>query len=456
MGYQYDFAIIGAGPGGYVAAILAAKKGKNVLLIEREFIGGVCLNVGCIPTKALLSKSSLIAKIPELSKLGIQIDSSGFEYSRLYEYSREVVSKLTTGVRGLLQKNGVTVENGEATIVDPHTIAVGDQEFTAEKLIIATGARPVEIPGFEFDEKVILSSTGALMQTDLPRSIVIMGGGVIGLEFADLYATLGVEVTVVEMLDTIIAPFSADASRVVKRALENKGVRFELSTKAVSQTVNAEGVTLTCERDGAELKYTAEKLLVAVGRRPNTDQMDCESLGISLTDRRYIETDEYMQTSIPSVYAIGDITSPFQLAHVASHQGEIAVKHALGEEVNPFDRSHVPSVVYTTPEVAQFGVHTAESTEHDRHRFSYRASGKALAISETEGYAEVIVTKPYREIVGATVVGAHAEDLIHEILLASHSELLPEDIADMIHAHPTLSEVVMETMKDTLGEAVHH
>lgn len=458
---DFDLIVIGAGPGGYVAAIRAAQLGLKAAVVERDRVGGVCLNVGCIPSKSLIRQAELVRSIPGLEALGAKVDRSGIDYARAQEKSRKAADTLSRGVQFLLKKNGVELIAGEATIAGPNAVAVGKATLTARSIVVATGSRPREIPGFPFDGEVVLSSTDALMLRALPRRMLVLGGGAIGVEFSHVFNAFGVEVHLVEMMDRILPLEDAGTVAVLDRALRRRGVSIATSTKAVGMERHAGGARVTLEDgSGARSTVEADQVIVVTGRVPNTAGLGLERLGVAL-DRGFVPVGDGYRTKVPSVFAVGDVVgSTPLLAHVASREGEIAAEHAAGHPGQPrLDPLAIPSGVYAEPQVASFGLTEEKAKETGRAYqavvFPYRGAGKSVAVGETEGQVKLLFDPASREIVGAHVVGAEATELIHELLLARAAELLPADVADMIHAHPTLSEALMEAAKMAEGRVIN-
>lgn len=459
--YEYDLAIIGAGPGGYVAAIRANQLGLTTAVIEKEAPGGVCLNWGCIPSKALINQAEIVHAASDLQKIGATVDLTTLDYTKVHQKSRDAANKLSRGVSSLLKKNQARYIEGTATFAGPHEIVVdGKKRVTAARTIIATGSRSREIPGFEFDGDKVLDSRGLLGLTELPAKLIILGAGAIGMEFAYVMNAFGVEVTVVEMLDQVLPLEDGDAVEVVVKAFKRYGIAMMTGTRATSLDRNGSGVKLTVQlSDGTEKVLEADKLLVAVGRSPNTDGLGLDTIGIT-TDRGFITVGDYYQTGVSGVYAIGDVTPSPLLAHVASKEGEIAVEHIAGHHPEArIDPNLIPSAVYCEPQVASFGLTEKKAREtgaaFETAIFPYRGAGKSVAIEKSEGIVKLIYDSDTHEILGAHAAGNNATELIHELLLAKKAELLPQDIATTIHAHPTLSEAVMEAARAAEGWVIH-
>jgi dihydrolipoamide dehydrogenase len=457
--FDYDLVVLGAGPGGYVAAIRAAQLGLKAAVVEKDRPGGVCLNIGCIPSKALLHDAELVRSAAELGELGAKVDLGSLDYGKAFARSRKAADTLSKGVVYLLKKNKIELVAGEGTIRSAHEIAVkGGRTLSAKFLLIATGSRPRSIPGFDFDEKTILSSNGALMLEKLPRRIGILGGGAIGVEFAHVMNAFGVEVHLVEMLEQLLPLEDAEAVEVLARSFKKRGIAMYTATKATGWSRSGSALKLDLEGKEGGKQLEVDQLLVVVGRAPNTEGLGLESIGLK-TERGFIPVGDYGQTAVAGVYAIGDVVATPMLAHVASKEGEIAAEHMAGRHPHPrLDLNAVPGCVYCEPQLASFGLTEKKAREaglsFDKASLPYRAAGKSVAIGRTEGLVKLLVGKETREILGAHVVGADATELIHELLLAKTAELLPEDVATMIHAHPTLAEAVMEAARLVEGWAI--
>jgi dihydrolipoamide dehydrogenase len=418
------------------------------------------LNIGCIPSKALIHQAEVYTHRKELEAMGFKLDASGFDYSKVFKKSRQVSERIVKGVQGLLKKNKVEYIQGTGVLTGQHEVTVdGKKKVTGKNILIATGSRPRTIPGFDFDEKQVLSSTGALYLEELPKSLIILGGGYIGMEFAHIMSSFGVEVTVVEMLDRIIPNADPEAVSVLERDIRRRGVEIMTSTKAEKLTKNKNGIKLEVSGGDGTKTLEAEKLLVSVGRAPNTEEMGLEQVGVK-TGKGFITVGDFYQTDVSGVYAIGDVVTTPQLAHVASKEGEIAVEHMAGHSPEKHvDPDLIPAAIYTEPQIASFGPTEAEAKERglsfEKAVFPYRGAGKSVAIGQPDGLVKILYEKDSHELLAAHIVGSTATELIHELLLGKRSELLPEDIATTIHAHPTLSEAVMEAARAAEGWAIH-
>lgn len=459
--FDYDLVILGAGPGGYVAGIRAAQLKLSVAIIEKDKPGGVCLNIGCIPSKSLIHQAECYSYAADLEKMGIGIDRSSFDYSTVHAVSRKAADTLSKGVAFLLKKNGVTVINGKGVITAPHEVTVDEEKkVTGKNVLIATGSRPREIPGFAFDEERILSSTGALMLKKLPEKMLILGGGAIGIEFAYIMNSFGVSVQVVEMLDRILPGEDEEITALLTKVMNKKKITISTTTKALSRKVADGGVEVVLENtEGETSTVVTDVVLVVVGRTPNTDGIGLETIGVT-TEKGFISVGDFGETSVPGIFAIGDCVPTPLLAHVASKEGEIVAEHIAGlspaPKINP---DCIPGAIYGEPQIAGFGLTEQEARSraisYEKATFPYRGVGKAVAIGKPDGMVKIITAKNSRELLGAHIIGAQATELIHELLLGKSAELLPEDIATMIHAHPTLSEAVMEAARASEGWAIH-
>jgi dihydrolipoamide dehydrogenase len=459
---EYDVIVVGAGPGGYVAAIRAAQLGLVACVIERDRPGGVCLNWGCIPTKNIIHQAKLFSSRTELARMGVGIDTEGFDYGRVHEQSRSVTDTLVAGVEYLLKKNKVTLIQGTAKIVARNKVVVENgAEIVGRNIVIATGSRPSQVPGIEFDEKQVLSSNGVLSLKKLPKSLIILGAGAIGCEFAYIMNAFGADVHLVEMEEHILPLEDPETVAVLHESFVESGISVMTGSRAVSLEKSGQKVTVTLEqKDGRLTQVDAEKVLCVFGRTPNTDDIGLENIGLETDSKGYITVGDYCQTQVEGVFAIGDVVPTPMLAHVASKEGEIAVEYMAGHNPEPrIDLDAVPSAIFCEPQLASFGLQEDQAAARglpcETAVFPYRGVGKAVAIGKAEGMAKVLYDPETQEILGAHIVGQEATELVHEILLAKTAELLPENIAGMMHAHPTISELVMELMRGVGGQPIH-
>ena len=455
--------VIGAGPGGYPCAIRLGQLGIDTLVIEKEYWGGVCLNVGCIPSKALINASNTYQELLHAEELGFSVQGDvSVDMERLQTWKQSVVDKLTGGVRTLLKANKVTMAEGTARLVGRNEVEIdgpeGKRRVTADNIVIATGSSPIEIPGFSFADPPVLDSTKALALQEVPKRLVVIGGGYIGLEMGGVYSRLGAEVTVVEMMDQLLPGFDPDVVKLLSRRLKKEGVKALLKTKALGWEQTDDGIVVNVEGpDGKQEALAADYVLVTVGRRPNTKGIGLEELGVEM-DGPFVKVDGKMRTSVPGVYAIGDLVGNPMLAHKATHEGEIAAEVIAGKDVQ-YDARTVPAVVFTEPEVATAGLTEPEAKEkgldYKVGKVPFAAIGKAIANNATDGFVKVLIDSETKLVLGVTIVGHHASDLISEAALAIEMSAEALDVGLTIHPHPTLGEGVMEAAKAALGEAIH-
>ncbi len=452
---MFDVVIIGAGPGGYVCAIRAAQLGLTVACIDRrDSLGGTCLNVGCIPSKALLTASHHYeAASHDLGAFGIKVGKVGLDLAAMQAHKDKVVGDNTKGVAFLFKKHKITTVTGGATIIAPGRVRVtgagGDTEFEARHVVIATGSDTVSLPGLEIDEKTILSSTGALALGKVPKSLAVIGAGVIGLELGTVWRRLGAEVTVIEYLDRILPPMDGEVAKQAQRLLTRQGLKFKLGTKVTGAEKGKGGVTLTLEpaAGGEAATISADAVLVAVGRRPFTDGLGLDALGVTLTARGFVQVDDGFRTNIPGLYAIGDVIGGAMLAHKAEDEG-VALAEILAGEHGHVNYGAIPSVVYTWPEIAAVGMTEEQVKEkgiaYRVGKFPFTANGRARSMNETEGFVKILSAEADDRILGAHIVGPAAGDLIAELVLAMEFGASAEDVARTCHAHPALGEAVKE------------
>ncbi|MEH6628999.1 MAG: dihydrolipoyl dehydrogenase [Motiliproteus sp.] len=465
MSEKLDLIIIGAGPGGYVAAVRASQLGLKVAVVEKYRPGGVCLNWGCIPSKNLIHQAELYHSMHEMEAVGVKVDRTGLDYSAVHANSRKVVDTLTGGVAGLLKKNKVALIEGTAKVTGKGEVTVtsasGDSKYNATNIMVATGSRPMQVPGFECDEERVLSSNGVLAMTELPESMVILGAGAIGCEFAYVMNSFGVKVTLVEAAEHILPTEDFETCAVLDKCFKRDGIDVLTATRAQALEQRDNSVAVTLEQGGRTAVIEAEKVLVVFGRVPNTENLGLREMGVKLDDCGYVQIGDYCQTHAASIYAIGDITRSPALAHVASKEGEIAVEHMADHQpdIKVIDADLVPSAVYCEPQVAGFGLREDQAKKDGiavkKSVFNYPGAGKTIAIGKPDGLVKLLVDPKTDELLGAHIVGYNATELLHELLLAKKAELLPEDIAQMIHAHPTIAEAVMEAARGVNDKPIH-
>ncbi len=454
-----DLAILGGGPGGYVCAIRAAQLGLRATVIEEQALGGTCLNWGCIPTKALFSATRLLSQAAEANKIGITYAAPTLDLQELASWKDRVVGTLVDGIDTLLSKNGVEVIRARGTLASPNEIALSTADrLTADHIVIATGSDTVQIPAFPFDHPAIWSSDDALTVREVPKRLAIIGGGVIGLELATIYQRLGSRVLVIELLPEILSTADLDRRTVstLKRSMANKGITILTNTAAKSFEAQDDGVLLKTA-DGAQ--HRVDRILVAVGRRPRTREIGLEACGIELDERGFIRVNDSLQTSVPTVYAIGDAVPGPMLAHKASSDGIRAAEILAQGESHAIDYALIPQAIFTDPEIASVGLSEAKAKATGRAilvgRFPFAALGKALGMREPDGFFQVVGDADDHQILGVQIIGADASDLISEAAIAVHNELTLEAIADAVHPHPTLPEGLKEAAENALGRAIH-
>ena len=456
---KYDCAIIGAGPGGYVAALRAARRGLGTALIEKDQLGGTCLNRGCIPTKALLHASELAWEMKSASEVGITSGEVQVDYAKVASFKDKVVSDLRQGVAGLLKHLKVQVFSGTAKLSGPNSIEVTDKDgkinkIQAANIIVATGTEPAELGGFDFDGDKVMNTTDVLAMTDLPKSLLIVGGGIAGCEFATMFAEFGLEVTVVELMDSLLPSLDADIGKLMSRVFKQKGITVHTAAKIVDMNKSSKGITAKLE-DGREL--SAERALVSIGRTTDLANLGLEAAGVE-NDGRFIKVDQQCRTNVPSVWAIGEVSGALPLAHVASRMGIVAAENIAGGDVSE-DLAVVPFGIFTHPEIGVVGLNEAQATEKGFEvksaKFSMQASGIARAYRSTTGFVKIIAEKTSGEILGACMVGPHAADVIQQIALAMKTECSVEEIVETIHTHPTFSEALAEAGDAWLGQGLH-
>lgn len=460
----FDLAVIGSGPGGYVAAIRAAQLGMKTAIVEREALGGICLNWGCIPTKALLRSADLMNLMRRAGEFGLKAGETGVDFPAVIKRSRQVADRLSKGVGFLMKKNKIEVFTGTGRFKDSKTVTVFDAggketaSLKAQRLLIATGARPRNLPGLELDGKKLISYREAMSLPQQPKSLVIIGAGAIGVEFAYFYHSLGTQVALIEMLPHILPYDDSESAEVVHKSFQKAGIKVFTNTKVEKVEKTAAGVTVKGTTQAGPQSWEGEICLVAVGVQANSDGMGLEDLKVE-TEKGYLKVGDAYQTNVPGLWAIGDVIGAPMLAHAASHEGIVAVEGMAGLPAHRIDPRTVPSCTYCQPQVASVGLTEDRAKElglnYKVGKFPFSAIGKATAIGEREGQVKLIFDAEYGEFIGAHIVGAEATEMIAELGIAQTHGAIPESIANTIHAHPTLSEAVMEAAYAAMGRAIH-
>lgn len=455
---RFDIAVLGGGPGGYPAAIRAAQLGKSVALIEANALGGTCLNRGCIPSKALIAGAEFVGRLKEAAAFGIDIRQMHFDFGRLAQHKDTIVEKMRTGLEGLIASNKITLFRGYGKLMSRNEVKIAGKEclsLSADKIIIATGSEPRNMQAFPFDYKRIHDSTSLLAQTSLPKKILIIGGGVIGSEFASLYAHLGVDVTILELLPSIISTEAQEISKALTAAFTKKGIKVETGVKVQKIERVDDGILATVEGGRS---FSADCCLVSVGRSLNTNDIGLDKAGVLVQENGIIAVDDKMETSVDGIYAVGDIASKYWLAHVASHQGIIAAQNACGR-AGRMSYHAIPSVIFTDPEIGSVGLSLDDAKKKGYKAkigaFPFQALGKSQATLQTDGFAQIVVDEITGEILGAQVIGFEAATLIAQMTLAMTNELTVECVAETIHAHPTISEAWGEAAFMAEGLPIH-
>jgi dihydrolipoamide dehydrogenase len=455
---RFDVAIVGTGPGGYVAAIRCAQLGLTVAAVEDDRPGGVCLNWGCIPTKALLRNAEVVHLVEKAADFGIRIDRFEADYAQAVKRSRSVADRMAKGVEFLFRKNKITLVPGRGRLLGPNAVEVtgagGTETLEARAVILATGSEPRSLPGIAIDEKTVLSSTGAVRNERAPRSLVVIGAGAVGVEFADVYRSYGVEVTVLEALPRVVPIEDEEVSAQLARSFSRRGITLKTGVKVGAVRPGGPGVVVETDAGAFE----AEQVLMAVGRAAKTAGVGVETVGVQV-ERGFVKVSPRMETSVKGVYAVGDVAGPPLLAHKAMAEGVVAAEAIAGQDPRPVDYANVPSCTYCRPQIASLGLTEARAREAGREvsvgKFPFTASGKAVALGETEGFVKVLADKKTGEILGAHVIGPEATEMIHEFAVGRTLEATLDEIIHTIHAHPTLSEAALEATLAALGHAIH-
>jgi dihydrolipoamide dehydrogenase len=461
---SFDIIVVGGGPGGYVAAIRAAQLGMKTAVVEREHLGGICLNWGCIPTKALLRSSEINHLLHTLDHYGFSAKDISYDTGKVVKRSRQVAKQLSSGVSGLLKKNKVTVFDGHGKLAGKGKLAVSKDgkpvaDLTAKHIVLATGARARVLPGMEPDSKHIWTYKEAMVPDAMPKSLIVVGSGAIGIEFASFYRNMGAEVTVVEVLDRILPVEDEEISAFAKKSFEKQGMKLFTSASVSGVKKNGGSVTATVKANGKETQLTAEKLILAVGIVGNVEDIGLEGTKVRV-EKTHVVTDEYLRTDEPGVYAIGDLVGPPWLAHKASHEGVVCVEKIAGlNDVHPIDVTNIPGCTYCRPQVASVGLTEAQAKANGREirvgRFPYIANGKAIALGEPEGMVKTVFDAKTGELLGAHMIGAEVTELIQGYTIAKTCEATEAELIHTIFPHPTLSEMMHESVLDAWKRAIH-
>lgn len=461
---EFDVVIIGAGPGGYVAAVRCAQLGMKTAIIDKQWLGGVCLNVGCIPSKALLKNAEVAHTLRERGReFGFSFENLQLDYAAAVKRSRQVSDRLTRGVGFLMKKNNVTVLMGAAKIATPNKVIIQESEgalheLETKNIIVATGSRPSAIPGINVDGEKVLTYQQAILQEKLPASVVIIGAGAIGLEFATIWNSYGSQVTLVEMMPAIAPLEDSEVSTELAKSFSKRSIDIHVDSRVKMVETTPAGVNVSVETPEGLQVFEAEQALLAAGFKPNTEDLGLEAIGVELTGRKFIAVDEDMSTNLPNVWAIGDVTGELLLAHVASRQGILCAEAIAKRQIEPIDYVMVPRATYCQPQVASFGLTEAQAREQKGSikvgKFPFQAAGKALGLGDYAGFVKIVADEDGK-LLGAHLIGPEVSELLPELTLAWQNGLGVESIAGNIHAHPTLSEALMEAAEGALGKAIH-
>jgi dihydrolipoamide dehydrogenase len=462
---EYDVVVVGAGPGGYVAAIRASQLGLKTAIVEKQWLGGVCLNVGCIPSKSLLKNADVAYTLRKRGKeFGFKFDNLELDFGAAVKRSRQVSNRLVKGVGFLMKKNNIDVFMGTAKLTAKDKLVVTDEEgkteeLSAKNIILSTGAHSASIPGVEVDGEKVVSYHEAILQTHQPKSVVIIGAGAIGVEFATVWNSYGTEVTIVEMLPRVVPLEDEEIGVELGKAFNKQGIKTLTNHRVQKVEKTDDGVRVTVSNDSGETVLEAEQALMAIGFRPNSKGLGLEEIGVALDGRGFVKIDERMATNVPGIWAIGDLTGKLLLAHVASTQGIVCAENIAGAETVTLDYRMMPRATYCHPQVASFGLTEAQAKEEGYEikvgRFPFQVNGKALGLGESTGFVKIISDVKYGEILGAHMIGPEVSELLPELTLAQNMELTAAEISRNVHAHPTLSEVLMEAAHDVEGHMIH-
>jgi dihydrolipoamide dehydrogenase len=465
MADQFDVVVIGAGPGGYVAAIRAAQLGLKAAIVDKQWLGGVCLNVGCIPSKALLKNAEVAHTLRERGKeFGFSFENLTLDFSVAVKRSRQVSDRLVKGVGFLMKKNNIAVYMGTAKLTAKDTVSVTDKggkatDIKAKNIIVATGASSMVPGAWKVDGEKVVTYLEAILQEKLPKSVIVIGSGAIGVEFSTVWSSYGVDVTIVEMLPRLVPLEDEEVSAELEKAFKKRGIKSLLGHKVEAVEATAAGVKVTVSSEGQTKVLEAEQALVAIGFRPNSKGLGLEEAGVKIGDRGFVEVDERMATNVPGIWAIGDVTGKLMLAHVGSAMGIVCAENIAGAETVKLDYEMMPRATYCQPQIASFGLTEAQARERGYTvkvgRFPFQANGKALGLGDYAGWVKLVVDEKYGEILGAHMIGPEVTELLPELTLAHMLELTPHEIARNVHAHPTLSEVLMEAAHGAEGSPIH-
>ena len=456
--------VIGSGPGGYVAAIRSGILGLKTALVEKDpFLGGTCLHRGCIPTKALLHTAHLYDELKHASDYGLKAESLGVDFPKVHKRKTAIVNRLARGIEYLMKKRKVEVFTGMGSLIDAKTVSVeregGEERIRGEHIILATGSTPADLPHIRADHQTVLDSDSALALETIPRSMAVIGAGAVGVEFASVFASFGTDVTIVELLPRAVPLEDEEISAALEKSFQKRGIKVMTSSQVKTVTKKDGGAGLTIEGKGQTTELQVEKVLLSVGRKPLTRNVGLEAAGVLADEKGYVRVDEFMQTNVRGVYAIGDIVRTPWLAHVASAEGILAVDHIAGKPVEPIDYKKIPACTYCRPEVASVGLTEKAAKEAGQSvrigRFPFSAIGKALIVGESDGFVKIVSEAEYGEVLGVHIIGPSATELIAEACMGLRLETTVEEIARTVHAHPTLSEAMLEAAHSVYGEAIH-
>jgi len=455
---KFDVAVIGGGPGGYVCAIRCAQSGLKTVLIEKDALGGTCLNRGCIPTKALLQSAKVLNTVKESAKFGVSCGEASVDFTAIMKRKDDIVAKLKRGIEGLVKGNGCTLMKGSASFIDKNTLKVGDQQISFTNAVIATGSVPSMLRIEGVDKVNTINSDGFLALDKLPESVLIVGTGVIGLEFATFLNAMGVKVSMIDILPQIAGNVDAEIAGELQKIMAKRGVKFYLDAKT-KMFENKDGKAVcTFEMGGAVHTETADMVIMAAGRRPNSAELNVEAIGVN-TERGFVKVDDYCKTNIDNIYAIGDVNGKAMLAHAASHQGMVVAHNLASDKKQKADFTLIPGCIYTEPEIASVGIDEKKANERGIEtvvgRFAMQGNGKSMVLGETDGMVKVVADKATGEVLGLQLFNAHATDMIGEGLMAIKLESTLTEMSDAIHPHPTVNESIMEAVHDALGHCAH-